>query len=93
MSNWKSYGLAFVGTTLFSLFHEANGMTSFWKWISGDDSMPYPLANLGAWRPEQSRAYATEFHHVAYSGIRGTYPNQPEISSGRRVASYSSLNP
>ncbi len=93
MSNWRSYGLVSVETTVFALFREANGMTSLWKWISGDGSMPYPLVDLDAWRSGQNRVYATEFHHVACSGIIDTYPNRPEISSGRRVASYSSLNP
>ncbi len=93
LSNWKSYGLASVGTTVSSLFHEANGMTSFWKRILGDDNTPYLLEDLDAWRSGQNIVCATVFHHVAYSGIGGTYPNQPEISSGRRVASCSSSNP
>ncbi len=93
LSNWKSYGLASVGTTAFSPFHEANDMTSFWKRISGDDNTPYLLVGLDAWRSGQNIVYATVFLRVAYSGIGGTYPNQPEMSSGRRVTSYSSLNP
>ena len=93
MSNWKSYGLAFDGTIAFSPFHEANGMTSSWKRISGDDNTPYLLVGLDAWRSGQNIVYATVFRRVAYSGIGGTYPNQPEISSGRRVASCSSSNP
>ena len=93
MSNWTLYGLAFVGTIAFSPFREANDMTSVWKRISGDDNTPYLLVGLDAWRSGQNIAYATVFLHVAYSGIGGTYPNQPEISSGRRVASCSSSNP
>ena len=93
MSNWQSYGLVFVGTTVSSPFGEANDMTSFWMRISGDDNTPCLLVNRGAWRFGQNIKYAAISLRAAYFGRGGTYPNQLGISSDRRVASYSSSNP
>ena len=93
MSNWQSYGLVFVGTTISSLFGEAYDMTSFWMRISGNDNTPCLLVSRDAWRLGQNIKYAAIALRVAYFGRGGTYPNQPGISSGRRVASCSSSNP
>ncbi len=93
LSNWQSYGLVFVGTTISSLFGEANDMTSFWMRISDDGNTPCLLVSLDAWRFGQNIKYATVSLHVANFGRGSTYPNQPGISSGRRVAFCSSSNP
>ncbi len=93
MSNWQSYGLVFVGTTVSSLLGEANGTTSFWMRISGGDNTPCLLVSRDAWRLGQNIKYAAIYLRAVYFGRGGTYPNQPGISSDRHVAFYSSSNP